>query len=137
MAIDQGTETINVKTVDSGWRVELFTDTAMTQLRFHRQIVSTDATTGEVIGDPDKDVPVVARTAAEVAGKTYQTSGGFSATGNQIINLVNAMSDAERQVDIDAQMSSQASPEQQPAFLYAKEPIASLPPPKPPKGKKK
>ena len=101
MAIDQGTETVNVKTVDSTWRIEIYLEGA-TLLRFHRWLIKSDAATGEWISDPDRsEIPTVERTLAQVASKSY-TAAGITATGNQILQLLNKMSDDERQADINA-----------------------------------
>src|SRR4030095_1015508 len=133
MAIDLGTKTITTTHKDKSIQVEMYIDANdVAQLRFFRLGIYT----ADGLTEYQEPLPAVVRTQAQIATKSY-TAGGITATGQQILALVNKMSDIERQVDIDAAMASQASPEQQPAFLYAKEPIPSLPPPKPPKGKKK
>jgi hypothetical protein len=133
MAIDLGTETVTMNKKDKSTQAMMILDVNdVANLRFFRELLYTS---GGVV-KMREPLPEVQRTQTQIASKSY-TAGGLTATGQQILALLNKMSDDERQIDIDAQMSSQASPEQQPAFLSAKEPIPSLPPPKPPKGKKK
>jgi len=100
MAIDLGTEAVNVKSTDATWRIEIFLED-VTHLSFHRWLIKANATTGEWINDPDKSaIPTVQRTLAQVASKSY-TAAGLTATGNQILQLLNKMSDDERQADIN------------------------------------
>jgi hypothetical protein len=101
MAIDQGTEQATINRKDRTWRVELFiADDDTNQLRFHREVRATNTTTGQHTSDKTV-IPVVVREQSQIATKSY-TAGGVTATGQQILALVNKMSDTERQVDIDA-----------------------------------
>jgi hypothetical protein len=101
MAIDQGTETVTTKKEDRCWRVEMFIDEDLTQqLVFHREIRAKDSTTNEVLARDRNTIPPTRRVTDEVKTKSY-TSGGLTATGQQILGLVNKMADVERQVDID------------------------------------
>jgi hypothetical protein len=101
MAIDQGTSQVTVSKKDRTWRVELFiADDDTNQLRFHREVRATDTTTGKHTSDRGT-IPPVQREQSQIATKSY-TAGGVTATGQQILALVNKMSDTERQVDIDA-----------------------------------
>src|SRR5262245_49413198 len=101
MAIDQGTEQATINKKDRTWRVELFiADDDTNQLRFHREVRATNTATNTYTSDKTA-VPVVQREQSQIASKTY-TAAGITATGQQILALMNKMSDTERQVDIDA-----------------------------------
>jgi hypothetical protein len=101
MAIDQGTEQATINKKDRTWRVELFiADDDTNQLRFHREVRATNTATNSFTSDKTS-IPVVVREQSQIATKSY-TAGGVTATGQQILALVNKMSDTERQVDIDA-----------------------------------
>jgi len=100
MSIDQGTEQITIQKRDRTWRVEFFiADDDSQQMRFHREIQAKNTTTGAITKDRDAIVPVQ-RTGDQIKAKSY-TAGGITATGQQIIQLINRMSDVERQYDID------------------------------------
>lgn len=102
MAIDQGTSQVTMSKKDRTWRVELFVaDDDTNQLRFHREVRATDNSTGKHTSDKTS-IPVVHREQSQIATKTY-SAGGVTATGQQILALINKMSDVERQVDIDAE----------------------------------
>jgi len=101
MAIDQGTTTVTTKKEDRLWRAEFFIDDDLVQqLRFHREVRAKDATTGEVLGRDRTSIPPTQRTSDQIKTKSY-TAGGVTATGQQILALVNKMADTERQYDID------------------------------------
>lgn len=101
MSIDQGTATVTTAKSDRSWRTELFQDTdGSEQLRFHRELIATDTTSGQVIARDRNSIPTVARTSQQVANKSY-TASGITATGLQIMRLIYKMADTERQVDID------------------------------------
>lgn len=101
MGIDQGNETVSVSKSDRCWRVEFFIDEdAIQHLRFHREMRAKDTTTQEVVARDRTSIPTVERTSDQVKTKSY-TSGGITATGQQILQLVNRMADDERQHDID------------------------------------
>lgn len=100
MAIDLGTSTVTTTKEDRTWRVEFFIDEDLIQqLRFHREIRAKDDQ-GKVIARDKTAIPTVNRTSDQIKTKSY-TGGGITATGQQILQLVNKMADAERQVDID------------------------------------
>lgn len=101
MAIDQGNVTTTANKVDRGWRVEFFiADDDTVQLRFHRELRAKDTTTGQVVSRDQTAIPTVNRTQEQIKTKSY-TAGGVTATGQQILQLINRMSDTERQLDID------------------------------------
>jgi hypothetical protein len=102
MAIDLGTAPATINKSDKTWRVELFIDdvTDVGQLRFHREIKAKNTETGQATHDKNA-IPTVVREQPQVATKSY-TAAGVTATGQQILALINKMSDTERQVDIDA-----------------------------------
>jgi phenolic acid decarboxylase len=101
MAIDQGNVTTTANKVDRGWRVEIFiADDDTVQLRFHREIRAKDTTSGQILARDRTTISAVDRTQSQIAAKSY-TAGGVTATGQQILQLLNRMSDTERQFDID------------------------------------
>jgi hypothetical protein len=101
MAIDQGTATVTTNKEDRCWRVEMFIDEDLSQqLVFHREIRAKDSTTGEVLARDKTTIPPVRRVTDNIKTKSY-TAAGVTATGQQILALVNKMADVERQVDID------------------------------------
>lgn len=109
MAIDQGTVTTTATKSDRCWRAEMFLDEdGQEQLRFHREIRAKDTTTGQVVARDRTSIPTVQRTSQQVKTKNY-TAGGITATGQQILQLVNKMADDERQHDIDNPAADTAS----------------------------
>jgi hypothetical protein len=101
MAIDQGTSTVTTKKEDRCWRVEMFIDEDLTQqLVFHREVRAKDATTNEILARDRSSIQPTRRVTDEVKTKSY-TASGLTATGQQILALVNKMADVERQVDLD------------------------------------
>ena len=101
MAIDQGTSTVTTAKSDRCWRAEFFIDEdLLQQLRFHREVRAKDTTTNEIVARDRNIIPVVQRTSDQIKTKTY-VAGGLTATGQQILQLVNKMADDERQFDID------------------------------------
>jgi hypothetical protein len=105
MAIDQGNTTTTQNIVDRTWRIEFFVDEDDTvQIRCHRELRAKDTTSGKVVSRDRTAVPIVQRASPQIATKSY-TAGGVTATGQQLLQLLNKMSDTERQVDIDAGVS--------------------------------
>jgi hypothetical protein len=101
MAIDQGTSTITTNKSDRCWRVEFFIDDDLIQqLRFHREVRAKDTTTQEIVARDRTSIPTTARTSDQIKTKSY-VAGGLTATGQQILQLINKMADDERQHDID------------------------------------
>ena len=99
MAIDQGTTTHTVTKKDRTWRIEFFVaDDDTIQIRFHRELQAKDEM-GKIVSDRAA-IRTVERTQDQIKSKTY-TLGANTLTGNQILGLLNKMSDDERQVDID------------------------------------
>lgn len=100
MAIDQGTSTVTTQKSDRCWRAEVFIDDDLIQqLVFHRELRAKDTTTQEIVAHDRNSIPPVRRTSDQIKTKTY-VAGGLTATGQQILQLINKMADDERQVDI-------------------------------------
>lgn len=101
MAIDQGTTTVTTKKEDRCWRAEFFIDDDLVQqLRFHREIRARDTATNLIVARDKTSIPPTSRVSTDIRTKSY-TAGGVTATGQQILQLVNKMADDERQWDID------------------------------------
>jgi hypothetical protein len=101
MAIDQGTATITTQKSDRLWRAEFFIDDDLVQqLAFHREIRAKNTTTGETVARDRTSIKTVERVSDQIKTKSY-TAGGVTATGQQILQLINKMADDERQWDID------------------------------------
>jgi hypothetical protein len=100
MAIDLGTSTVTSNKTDRLWRAEMFLDDDLVQqLRFHREIRAKDTTTNAILARDRTSIPTTTRTSDQIKTKSY-TAGGITATGQQILQLVNKMADDERQYDI-------------------------------------
>jgi hypothetical protein len=100
MAIDQGTTTVTTQKSDRCWRAEIFIDEDLVQqLVFHREIRAKDTATNEVVARDRTSILPTRRTSDQIKTKTY-VAGGLTATGQQILQLINKMADDERQVDI-------------------------------------
>jgi hypothetical protein len=98
VAISLGDDNITATKSDRAWRIEVFIDDAdVVRLVFHREQIWKVG--GEV--RHRKTVTPVKRTQAQIAA-TFYTAGGVTRTGNQILALLNKMSDDERQADIDS-----------------------------------
>lgn len=98
MAIDLGTETPTLNVSDRTTAVYIFIDDNDTiRLEFTREIVRKVG--GQIVHR--RQIRTVTRVQADIAAKQY-TAAGATRTGNQILALLNQMSDVERQVDIDA-----------------------------------
>ncbi len=102
MAIDLGNVTATANKVDRIWRIEFFVDDSdVIQIVMHREIRAKDTATGALISRDQSAIRNTTRTSSQIAGKSY-TAGGVTVTGQQLLQLLNKMSDIERQVDIDA-----------------------------------
>jgi hypothetical protein len=101
MAIDQGTSTVTTQKSDRCWRAEVFIDDDLSQqLVFHREVRAKDTTTQQILARDKTSIPPTRRTSDQIKTKTY-VAGGLTATGQQILQLINKVADDERQVDID------------------------------------
>lgn len=97
MAIDLPDDTVTLKRKDRSWRVEFFIDDADgLQIVAHRERIGR---VGGKIRERER-AGEVRRDADAVLAKSY-TAQGITATGQQIIALVNKMIDVERQYDLD------------------------------------
>lgn len=102
MSIDGGTVTQTINRVDRCWRFEAFIDDDLSQqLRFHRELRGKDTVSGVIVSRDQKSLTTTARITAQIATTSY-TAGGITATGQQILQLINKMADVERQIDINA-----------------------------------
>lgn len=97
MAIDLPDDSIVLKRKDRTWRIEFFIDdNDGLQIVGHREVVGRAA--GKI--RERERAGEVRRDADTVLAKSY-TAKGLTATGEQIIALVNKMIDVERQYDLD------------------------------------
>jgi len=97
MAIDIGTDNVVLDKKDRSWRIEIFiADDDTVKLVFHREM----AYFLNGVLQHRRQLGQVDRTQSQIATKSY-TAGGVTRTGNQILALINKMSDVERQYDID------------------------------------
>lgn len=98
MAIDLGQETPTLQVIDRATAVYIFIDdNDNVQFEFTREVVRKDAQ-GRIVHR--RQVATVRRSQDQVGTKQY-TAGGVTRTGNQILLLLNQMSDVERQLDIN------------------------------------
>lgn len=97
MAIDEGQETLVLTKSDRTIAVEMTVDAeGQVRLLFQRERVWRNASNVIV---HRALLPAVTRAQSQIATKSY-TAGGVTRTGNQILLLVDKMSDDERLVDI-------------------------------------
>lgn len=97
MSIDLGNQSVTLNMKDRLCGVDIYLDdNDVVQLRFRREKAFYS---GGVL-QHRTSINSTTRTQADVASKPY-TAAGATRTGNQILALINQMSDVERQVDID------------------------------------
>jgi hypothetical protein len=98
MTIDLGDQTVTLNKTDRTRSAYFYIDDNGTvRVEFLREAVWKNAQ-GQIVHR--NDTTTVERTQSDIAQKQY-TAGGVTRTGNQILLLIDKMSDDERQIDIN------------------------------------